>query len=367
MSGNYKALILVGGYGTRLRPLTMSVPKPLVPFANQPMLLHQMEALRDAGVTEFILAVSVMPQLLEQELAAWGQRHGVKVIFSLETTPLGTAGPIALAKQHLAGDTPFYMLNSDVMCAFPLRELMAHHLAKGGEGTIMVTNVEDPSRYGVIVADASHKIESFVEKPKNFTGTPRINAGIYVLNPSVINRIEPRPTSIEREIFPRIAGEGKLFCFDLQGFWMDIGQPRDYLRGQALFLHHLGTKGSLAPACAIPATTTIGANVLIHPSATIGAKCVIGPNVVIGENCVVEDCVRLTECALFDNVRVKNGASISISIVGKDCTIGRWGHLEQMCVLAEDVQVGDDVVVVGQSVFSHKSLAQSILHPGIVM
>lgn len=226
-----RALILVGGYGTRLRPLTLTRPKPLVEFANKPILLHQIEALVDAGVTEVILAVSYRAEQMENELAEEAKKLGISLIFSHETEPLGTAGPIALAKDILNKSLePFFVLNSDIICEFPFKELAQFHRNHGKEGTIVVTKVEEPSKYGVVVYNENNCIQSFIEKPLEFISN-KINAGLYILNPSIINRIELRPISIEKEVFPGMANDGQLFAFELQGFWMDVGQPKDFLTG----------------------------------------------------------------------------------------------------------------------------------------
>ena len=208
-----KALILVGGFGTRLRPLTLTVPKPLVDFCNLPILCHQIQALAGAGITEVILAINYQPEVMMKELANLEKEYNIKITCSLEDVPLGTAGPIRLAKELILKDNPsglLFVFNSDVICHYPLDKMVEFHESHGGEGTIMVTEVEDPTKYGVVVADANNKIERFVEKPSVFISN-KINAGLYLFNISVIDRIENRPTSIEREIFPKMSDEGKIF------------------------------------------------------------------------------------------------------------------------------------------------------------
>lgn len=226
-----RAVILVGGYGTRLRPLTLSRPKPLVEFANKPMLLHQIEALVDAGVTYIILAVSYRGEQMEKFLKEKAELLGVTLEFSHEKEPLGTAGPLALVKDILkTSQEPFFVLNSDIICDFPFKEMIAFHKNHGKEGTIAVTKVEEPSKYGVVVYNEKGKISEFIEKPQEFVSN-KINAGLYILNPAVLNRIQLRPTSIEKEVFPDMAKDGELFAFQLEGFWMDVGQPKDFLTG----------------------------------------------------------------------------------------------------------------------------------------
>jgi len=152
------------------------------------------------------------------------EKYKIKIVCSKETEPMGTAGPLKLAEQAgLLKDTDtFFVFNSDISCEFPLTDLVNFHTKHGAEGTIMLTKVEEPSKYGVVVTEPDGKVKDFIEKPKEYISN-RINAGIYILNGSMLKRIELRPTSIEREIFPKMAKDGKLFAMDLEGFWMDIG------------------------------------------------------------------------------------------------------------------------------------------------
>lgn len=181
---------------------------------------------------QVILAVSYRAEQMEAELKEETEKLGVKLIFSHETEPLGTAGPLALAKDILSTSTePFYVLNSDVICDFPFLELEKFHRNHGKEGTIVVTKVEEPSKYGVVLYDNDGCIESFIEKPQEFVSN-KINAGLYILNTSVLSRIELKPTSIEKEVFPFMSQDKQLYAFELSGFWMDIGQPKDFLTGK---------------------------------------------------------------------------------------------------------------------------------------
>ena len=208
-----KALILVGGFGTRLRPLTLTVPKPLVDFCNLPILCHQIQALASAGVNEVILAINYQPEVMMKELERLENEYKIKITCSLENEPLGTAGPIRLAKDLILNDNEtglLFVFNSDVICNYPLDQLIEFHKSHGQEGTIMVTEVQDPTKYGVVVADETNKIDKFVEKPQVFISN-KINAGLYLFNVSIIDRIENRPTSIEREIFPAMASEGSIY------------------------------------------------------------------------------------------------------------------------------------------------------------
>lgn len=360
-----KALILVGGFGTRLRPLTLSVPKPLVDFANKPMILHQIEALKAIGVDEVVLAINYQPEVMLSFLKEFEAKVGIKITCSQETEPMGTAGPLALARDKLddGSGEPFFVLNSDVICEYPLKQMLEFHKKHGGEASIMVTKVDEPSKYGVVILDEeTGRVDRFVEKPKIFVGN-KINAGIYLLNPSVLNMIELRPTSIEKEVFPKIATKKQLYAMILPGFWMDIGQPKDYISGLRLYLDSLRRN--------LPKKLSFGAhiigNVIVDETAQIGEGCLIGPDVAIGPGCVIEAGVRLSRCTVMRGVRIKKHACVSGSIIGWHCTVGQWARVENMTVLGEDVHVCDEVYSNGGVVLPHKEIKSSITKPEIVM
>lgn len=195
---------------------------------------------------------------MECELKAETEKIGVNLIFSHEIEPLGTAGPLALAKSILTTSTePFFVLNSDIICDFPFKQLERFHRDHGREGTIVVTKVEEPSKYGVVLYDAAGCIRNFIEKPLEFISN-KINAGnlrifqiylilmpafvfcgigMYIFNPSILDRIELKPTSIEKEVFPVMAQDQQLFAMELDGFWMDVGQPKDFLKGSYILFY----------------------------------------------------------------------------------------------------------------------------------
>ena len=358
-----KALVLVGGFGTRLRPLTLSMPKPLVDFANKPILIHQIEALVDVGVTHVILAVSYLSDLLCKEMKAHEKRLGIQITISHEKEPMGTAGPLALARKLLEGDDqPIFVLNSDVICKFPFKELLSFHRVHGREGTIVVTKVEEPSKYGVVVYDKSGKIESFVEKPKEFVSN-KINAGMYIFNTKILNRIELKPTSIEREVFPAMAKDSQLFAYNMDGYWMDVGQPRDYLTGMCLYLNHLRE--------AHPEQLSKGGqysgDVLVDPSATLGEGCHIGPNVVIGPNVKIEDGVCISRSTVLKGAHIKSHSWVNSCIVGWKARVGQWVRMENICVLGEDVRVMDELYLNGALILPHKTITESVPEPNIIM
>ena len=348
-----KALILVGGFGTRLRPLTLTVPKPLVDFCNLPILCHQIQALAAAGVNEVILAINYQPEVMMKELKNLEEKYKIKITCSLENEPMGTAGPIRLAKELILNDNPtglLFVFNSDVICHYPLDKMIDFHKSHGGEGTIMVTEVEDPTKYGVVVADEKNKIERFVEKPKVFISN-KINAGLYLFNTSIIDRIENRPTSIEREIFPKMAEEQKIYQMVLPGYWMDIGQPKDYLSGQTMYLDsQKDVAGVLAKG------DNIKGNVIVDASATIDPTAVVGPNVVLGAGCKVAAGAKVQNSTLLAGSSVGQSSFVDGSIIGWKSSVGKWCRVTGLSVIAEDVQVKDDTYLNGTKILPHKGV-----------
>lgn len=359
-----KALILVGGYGTRLRPLTLSCPKPLVEFCNIPMIVHQIQALKLAGVNEVVLAINYQPEVMYNFINEWQEKLGVKIVCSQEKEPMGTAGPLALARQLLddGHGKPFFVLNSDVICEYPLKEMLDFHKARNAEATILVTKVEDPTKYGVVVMDEYGQVQRFVEKPKEFVGD-KINAGIYVCSSSVLNRIELRPTSIEREVFPHIAADNRLYAYTLSGYWMDVGQPKDYLKGLHLHLDSLRIHKSHM----LSQGEGIVGNVLVDPTAKIGPGCKIGPDVSIGAGCVIGSGVRLSNCVIMRGVAINDYSKVDHCIVGWESKIGSWSRLENTCVLGEDVQVKPELYLNGAVILPHKEIKDSVTTPAIIL
>lgn len=359
-----KAVILVGGYGTRLRPLTLTRPKPLVEFCNKPTLLHQVEALAEAGVNHVILAVSYLSDVLEAEMRAEEQRLGITITMSQEKEPLGTAGPLALAKNLLQEtNEPFFVLNADITCEYPFKEMIKFHQKHGREGTLIVTRVDEPSKYGVIVFEqGTGKIERFVEKPKEFVSN-KINAGMYMFSPKILNRIEPKPTSIEKEVFPFMAEENELYCMELSGYWMDIGQPKDFITGTCLHLNALKTTSPER----LHHGPGVRGNVLVHPTAKVGDDVQLGPNVVVGEGVVLEKGCSLSRCVIMKDATVKSHSWVHNSIIGWKSVVGRWVRMEGVSVLGENVHIKDEIYLNGAKVLPHKSLSESIPEPNVVM
>lgn len=228
-----------------------------------------------------------------------------------------------------------------------------------------MTPVEDPSRYGVVVADAKGCVSKFVEKPKDAKFGRDINAGLYILDKAVIDRVPMQPTSIERVVFPQMAREGKLYDLALTGYWMDVGKPGDFLRGQDIFLKAIAARKDERIQ---RQSHSVQGAVVIHESAQIAKSSLLGPNVVVGPNCQIGNNVRLKNCVVFGGTTIMDGCLVDGSIVGWNCKLGRWARLQNLCILGEDVEVKAEVALNGVTVCPHKGVKADILdEPGKVV
>lgn len=340
-------------FRTRLRPLTFTVPKPLVEFVNKPILLHQIEALVKVGVTEVILTINYQPEIIREVSAQWENELGIKITLVKEDEPLGTAGCLANCLEQLPylkeeyNDEPIFVLNADVTCSFPFEEMLDFHNDHSGTVTMLVKEVENWSSYGVVVHTPRGRIEKFVEKPKVFVGN-KINAGIYIMEPDFLKELPLRPCSIEKEIFPNLVQKELLYAFTLDSFWCDLGQPKDFISGTKMYLEYQNQQK------------------VIHPSATLGVGCEI-INSVIGANCSIGDYVRLEDSVLLEASSVGSASYIKSSIIGWDSVIGKWCHIYNTCVLGKDVSISDGVILNNTHILPHKSVTESVLEPNKII
>ena len=300
-----KALLLAGGFGTRMRPLTLTRPKHLLPIGNVPHIQHVFDLLQRTGVNDVVLTTSYLAEAFAQTVRDAGRR-GLTLEVAHEEVALGTAGAIKNAAP-LLGEDRFMVLNADVLTDADLKELVAFHGDSGAEASIMLTQVEDPSAFGVVPTDERGRVLGFIEKPpRGQAPTDLINAGVYVMEPSVLERIpEGREHSAERALFPEMVGSGSLYAARLDGYWMDVGTPEKYLRANRDALDGL-LRG--AEVVALDETAEVDAEARLS-SSCVGARCRIAPGAVV------------TDSVLLDGVTVERDARVTDSIVGEGATI----------------------------------------------
>ncbi|HVF47120.1 MAG TPA: NDP-sugar synthase [Pyrinomonadaceae bacterium] len=324
-----QALILAGGKGTRLRPLTVYTPKPVVPVLNRPFLLYQLDLLRNAGITDITLSLSYQPDKIEHIVGS-GSEFGVRLRYITEPSPMGTGGAYRFAAESLTETT--IVFNGDILTNLDIRKVMDLHESKKAAATITLAPVDDPSRYGLVQTGPDLQVERFIEKPKagdlaDVTANT-INAGVYILEPSILDLIpKDANRSFEYDVFPEILKREMPFYAYIMGgeYWLDIGTPPSYLQA-----HHdlLGgrvpgfetvrsTNSDVATAAEVDKLSVIGDGCTIKPGARI-VNSVIGPGVNIEEKGVVENSV------IWSHTRVSSFAAVRDAIIGRSCHIGRY-------------------------------------------
>jgi mannose-1-phosphate guanylyltransferase len=325
-----RAIVLVGGEGTRLRPLTYTRPKPLLPVVGVSILERKLIHLAEHGIEEVVLSLGYQP---DKFLAAFpnGEIAGVQLRYAVEPSPLDTAGAIRFAAEeagYLDSREPIVVLNGDVITSLDLSAQIAFHEANDAEATIALTQVEDPSAFGVVPTDDSGRVLAFVEKPpRDEAPTDWINAGAYVLERTVFDRIPSgRKVSIERETFPMIAGEGRLFAIHSPEYWIDTGTPLLYVK---------------AALDALGETSHFGVGATVHPSAII-SRSVIGAGAHVGADAVVERSV------LLPGAIVGAGAVIVDSVLGEGAVVGSGARLSALTVVGDFAEVDAGVDLVGE-------------------
>jgi mannose-1-phosphate guanylyltransferase len=310
-----KAVVLVGGEGTRLRPLTLTTPKPLLPIANIPFIERQLTWLGEHGVDEVVLSLGYLPHTFTEHFPE--NRFGdIALRFVIEHEPLGTAGGIRFAAEGISERV--LVCNGDVLTDLDLGALIAFHTEREAQATIALTKVSDPSAFGVVPTRADGEVVAFVEKPpRGQAPTSWINAGTYVLEPEVFDRIPPRFTvSIERETFPRMLDEpGRLYAMQSDAYWLDIGTPQKYLEAQIdVAAGRLGTPPT-------PDATQLMDGVWVQPGAEIDAGAtVVGPSV-IGPQARVEAGAHVEASVLGPGTVVSAGATVLRSVVLSGVTV----------------------------------------------
>ncbi|RMH81525.1 MAG: NDP-sugar synthase [Actinomyces sp.] len=313
-----KAVVLVGGFGTRLRPLTLSTPKQMLPVVDRPMIEHVVAGLARHGVDEVVLSLGYRPDAFTDAYPD-GRCAGVRLRYAVEPEPLDTAGAIRFAADAAGLDETFVVVNGDVFTDLDVSALWRRHHEVGAEATIALTPVDDPSRYGVVPTDPEGRVLGFVEKPpRDEAPTNWINAGTYVFEPSVLARIpEGRKVSVERETFPALVADGTLWAVRSDAYWVDAGTPETYLQIQLDLID--GRRGPAVPGVAPTARVAPSATVdhsVVMSGAEIGADArlvdaVVSPGAVIGAGAVVDRSI------VGPGARIGEGAVVTgLTIVG---------------------------------------------------
>jgi mannose-1-phosphate guanylyltransferase len=326
-----KALILIGGEGTRLRPLTMHTLKCMVPIVNKHFFEYQLDMIKRAGIHEVILSICYLPEKIKKAIGN-GSKYGMSIKYAIEKSPLGTGGAVKNSEKYITG--PTVVMNGDVLTDIELKVLIEEHKKNRAAATIALHEVDDPTRYGLVETDKNGSIIKFLEKPKPEEITTKwINAGLYVFEKRILDYIPKNQNySLERGLFPRLLAEKENFMsYKSKYYWLDIGKIEKYTQANYDILEgRFRFPGDTTPAC--------GSDVIIQSSAKADSKAmlcgpaVIGPNTkigaaeihpltIIGANCTVADGAKIERSIIWDNVKIGKNAEVRGCILGSGCVI----------------------------------------------
>ena len=326
--------MLVGGFGTRLRPLTLTTPKQMLPILHKPMIERVLEHLAAHGITDAVLSMGYRPDAFADAYPD-GRCAGVDLHYAIEPEPLDTAGAIRFAALDAEIDERFVVVNGDVLTDLDIAALVAFHDDHGGEGTIALHQVEDPSAFGVVPTDDGGRVLAFVEKPsREDAPTDLINAGTYVLEATVLDRIaDGRKVSIEREVFPAMVADHALFAMSGNTYWIDTGTPVKYLQSQLDLLD--GLRGEPAQG--------------VHPTASVADDAKVVRSV-IGAGATVEAGAAVRDAVLLPGARVGAAAVVERAVLGRNASVGAGARIDDLAVLGDDSVVGPHLRVSGGTV-----------------
>jgi NDP-sugar pyrophosphorylase family protein len=345
-----KAILLAGGKGTRLRPLTLHIPKPIVPIFNRPFLHYQLDLLKQVpGIAEVILSLNYQPRRIE-EVFGNGSEIGLPIRYLVEPSPLGTGGAIKFAEPHLDG--PVVVFNGDVLTEIDLNAVIRLHRERRSKATIVLTPVDNPTAYGLVETEADGSVRRFLEKPNPDEITcDTINAGIYVLEPETFDRI-PKDTnySIERSYFPSLVERGETFvAYVYRGYWIDIGTPAKYMQVHRDIMD--GTF-SATPFAGAPARAhTDGARIedqahvvgpcFLDEGVVVKAGAHVAPHTVLGRQCHVEEGAHVEGAIVWPNSWIGRDARVESAILGRNCHVGRNVSVRPGTVLGDKSVITD--------------------------
>jgi mannose-1-phosphate guanylyltransferase / phosphomannomutase len=352
-----KAVIMAGGFGTRIQPLTSSAPKPMIPLANRPIMLHIVELLKKHGITDLVMLLYHQPDVIKNFFRD-GTDFGVSIEYVTPLQDMGTAGAVKCAEKLLP--ERFLVISGDLLTDFNLKKIIDFHADHGAMATITLTSVKDPLQFGVVITDREKRITQFLEKPGwGEVISDTINTGIYVLEPEIFRYIPAEENfDFSHDLFPlMLENKDPLFGYPVKGYWRDIGNTDSYREAHHDIFHgkinirideekqdllgkdvRLGADVRLDDLKALEGTVILGENSQIIGSARIKDS-------VVGRNCTIEDGVRLFRCVVWDNVYIKKGAKLVDAVIGNNVSVGQGVVMEEGAIVADDTAIGEEAFI----------------------
>lgn len=352
-----KAVIMAGGFGTRIQPLTSSIPKPMIPLFNRPIMLHIVELLKKHDITDLVMLLYHQPFVIKNFFRD-GADFGVKITYVTPLQDLGTAGAVKAAEKYL--DERFLVISGDLLTDFNLKKVIDFHVDNKAKATITLTSVKDPLQFGVVITDKEKRITQFLEKPGwGEVISDTINTGIYVLEPEILAAIpDGENFDFSQDLFPSmLKANDALFGYPAKGYWRDIGNTDSYREAyHDIFKGKVNLKIDEPKQDFLGKDLRMGADVTLERPTGLEGTVVIGDNTqilgdvrikdsVIGRNCTIEAGVKLNRCVLWDNSYVKKGARISDSVVCSNVRVGQGAVLEDGVIVADETSIGDEAVI----------------------
>jgi len=355
-----KAIVLAGGFATRLRPISYVIPKLLFPVAGKPMIYWTFDLLRKFRVDEVVLGVNYLAEELRKRVG--NEYRGMRIKYSLEKSPLGTGGPIKLASKMIRLTKTFIAMNGDIITNTNSDEMLKHHKSSRAAITDALHEVRDPSRFGVVELDSASRIIRFVEKPnKKDASSHLVNAGIYLAEPSVLEQIPSgRKVSLEREIFPLLASRRKLCGYQLFDYWFDIGNIYDYKKANFALLARMNGKSIIRYGKDPTKKSELTSPIVIGKHTIVGPKSKLA-NVAIGNNVLLDKGVKISNSIIFDAVEIGQQSTITDAIIASDSTIGKRVRIERGAIISPKVSIRDGVRVgKGAIVHPYKEISRHV-------
>jgi len=345
---------MAGGFGTRIHPLTISMPKPMIPLVNRPIIEHIVNLLKQNGITDLVLLLFHQPEIIKKYFGD-GSEFGIHITYVTPLEDFGTAGAVKAAARHL--DERFMIISGDLLTDFDLSKVIAFHEEKKAKATITLTSVTDPLQFGVVITDKEARITKFLEKPgwgEVFSDT--INTGIYILEPEVLDLIpDEENRDWSKDVFPKmLENDDALFGCNMQGYWADIGNPEAYLEACQDICQGKVSVQIAEPPRTAGGTIFISPDAQVDEQATLSGMVVLGDNTriqgnarltncVAGRNCLIEEGAVLEEAILWDNVYIKAGTRVTGANLGNRVRVGQRAVIESGVIVADETTVGDEV------------------------
>lgn len=359
-----KAVVLAGGVGTRLKPLTYKRPKPLIPIAGEPCIDYMIKSLVSAGFKRIIVTTGYMSDTMIKSIGD-GKKFGASILYAFEESPAGTAGAVKNVEEFL--DSTFVVASGDVLADVDIKALYDYHRDKNAMATMALTKVENATEFGIVGLDEDNRIIKFKEKPKEeeiFSNL--VNAGIYILEPEVIDFIpEDQMFDFSKNVFPLLLKNDKpIYGAVISGLWMDIGRPSDVLKATFEVVERSGKEMNIQDVN-IEGKIIIGEGVALEKDVKIKGPCYIGDGIEVGRNSVLE------KACIYNNVRIDRGVNIQNSIIMSGSSLG-WrcelinSIVSNNCTLEEDVKLKDSVIGEGVTVKKHSVMSEANISPSEV-